>query len=81
MIERTAAPEPRRTVLVVTYRFPPQGGGGVQRTLKIVNNSEEKMALTEAIQVAEGDRSRASRLLGIERPVFHERLKEYGLAE
>ncbi|MDG2308875.1 MAG: glycosyltransferase [Candidatus Binatia bacterium] len=25
-----------RTVLVLTYRWPPQGGGGVQRTLKLV---------------------------------------------
>jgi two-component system response regulator AtoC len=41
----------------------------------------EKMALTEAIQIAEGDRSQASRLLGLERPVFTEKLKEYGLAQ
>jgi len=27
---------PRRKVLVLAYRFPPQGGGGVQRTLKFV---------------------------------------------
>jgi two-component system response regulator AtoC len=40
----------------------------------------EKMALTEAIQVAEGDRSHAARLLGLERPVFYEKLKEYGLS-
>src|SRR5262245_43013914 len=26
----------RRKVLVLAYRFPPQGGGGVQRTLKFV---------------------------------------------
>ncbi|MFL5734942.1 MAG: sigma-54-dependent transcriptional regulator [Chloroflexia bacterium] len=40
----------------------------------------EKMALTEAIQVSEGDRSQASRLLGLDRPVFAEKLIEYGLA-
>jgi glycosyltransferase involved in cell wall biosynthesis len=28
--------QPQRKVLVITYRFPPQGGGGVQRTLKFV---------------------------------------------
>jgi two-component system response regulator AtoC len=39
----------------------------------------EKMALTEALQSSEGDRSQASRLLGVERPVFYEKLKEYGL--
>ena len=27
---------PQRKVLVLAYRFPPQGGGGVQRTLKFV---------------------------------------------
>jgi glycosyltransferase involved in cell wall biosynthesis len=34
-----ASDEPRRSmrkVLVLAYRFPPQGGGGVQRTLKFV---------------------------------------------
>jgi glycosyltransferase involved in cell wall biosynthesis len=31
-----ASPRESRTVLVLTYRFPPQGGGGVQRTLKMV---------------------------------------------
>src|SRR5207247_5537307 len=40
----------------------------------------EKMALTEAMQAAEGDQSQASRLLGIERPAFYEKLKEYGLS-
>ena len=40
----------------------------------------EKMALTEALQAAEGDRSQASRLLGLDRPVFYEKLKEYGLS-
>ena len=29
-------PQPGRTVFVLTYRWPPQGGGGVQRTLKLV---------------------------------------------
>jgi glycosyltransferase involved in cell wall biosynthesis len=33
--EGTAARPPRK-VLVLAYRFPPQGGGGVQRTLKFV---------------------------------------------
>ena len=27
---------PTRPMLVLAYRFPPQGGGGVQRTLKFV---------------------------------------------
>jgi two-component system response regulator AtoC len=40
----------------------------------------EKMALTEALQAAEGDRSQASRILGIDRPVFYDKLKEYGLS-
>lgn len=40
----------------------------------------EKMALTEALQAAEGDRSQASRMLGLDRPVFYEKLKEYGLS-
>ncbi|MBM4266351.1 MAG: glycosyltransferase family 4 protein [Deltaproteobacteria bacterium] len=36
-MERTTGSEGRgRTVLVLTYRWPPQGGGGVQRTLKLV---------------------------------------------
>ena len=39
----------------------------------------EKIALTEAVQAAKGDRSEAARLLGLERPVFYEKLKEYGL--
>ena len=30
-----------RTVLVLTYRWPPQGGGGVQRTLKLVKYLSE----------------------------------------
>ena len=37
--DAAAAPppgRPARKVLVVAYRFPPQGGGGVQRTLKFV---------------------------------------------
>jgi glycosyltransferase involved in cell wall biosynthesis len=29
-------PLPTKKVLIVAYRFPPQGGGGVQRTLKFV---------------------------------------------
>jgi two-component system, NtrC family, response regulator AtoC len=40
----------------------------------------EKGALAEAMQAAKGDRSEAARLLGIERPVFYEKLKEYGLS-
>ncbi|HEX8598061.1 MAG TPA: sigma-54 dependent transcriptional regulator [Chloroflexia bacterium] len=39
----------------------------------------EKMALTEAMQQAKGDRSEAARLLGLDRPTFYEKLKEYGL--
>jgi transcriptional regulator of acetoin/glycerol metabolism len=38
------------------------------------------MALTEAMQQAKGDRSEAARLLGLERPTFYEKLKEYGLS-
>jgi glycosyltransferase involved in cell wall biosynthesis len=33
---RDVSGRPRRKVLVLAYRFPPQGGGGVQRTLKFV---------------------------------------------
>ena len=33
---RDTSGRPRRKVLVLAYRFPPQGGGGVQRTLKFV---------------------------------------------
>lgn len=33
---RVGRGKPKRKVLVLTYRFPPQGGGGVQRTLKFV---------------------------------------------
>jgi two-component system, NtrC family, response regulator AtoC len=40
----------------------------------------EKGALAEAMQAAKGDRSEAARLLSIERPVFYEKLKEYGLS-
>ncbi len=40
----------------------------------------EKMALTEALQAAEGDRSQASHMLGLDRPIFYEKLKEYGLS-
>jgi two-component system, NtrC family, response regulator AtoC len=39
----------------------------------------EKMALEEAVQAAKGDRSEAARLLALDRPVFYEKLKEYGL--
>ncbi len=41
----------------------------------------EKMALTEAMQAAKGDRSEASRLLGLDRPVFYQKLQEFGLSE
>lgn len=40
----------------------------------------EKMALTEAMQVAKGDRSEAARLLGLDRPVLYEKLQEFGLS-
>jgi two-component system response regulator AtoC len=40
----------------------------------------EKLALTEALQASDGDRSQASRALGLDRPVFYEKLKEYGLS-
>jgi two-component system, NtrC family, response regulator AtoC len=40
----------------------------------------EKMALTEALEASDGDRSQASRMLSIERPVFYEKLKEFGLS-
>jgi two-component system response regulator AtoC len=40
----------------------------------------EKMALAEAMQLAKGDRSEAARILGLDRPVLYEKLKEYGLA-
>ena len=40
----------------------------------------EKLALTEALQTNDGDRSQASRSLGLDRPVFYEKLKEYGLS-
>jgi two-component system response regulator AtoC len=40
----------------------------------------EKMALAEALQAAGGDRSEAARNLGLERPVFYDKLKEYGLS-
>lgn len=36
MDAREVPARPARTVLVLAYRFPPQGGGGVQRTLKFV---------------------------------------------
>jgi two-component system response regulator AtoC len=40
----------------------------------------EKLALTEAMQSSKGDRSEAARLLGVDRPVFYEKLKEFGLS-
>ena len=40
----------------------------------------EKLALTEAMQSSKGDRSEAARLLGVDRPVLYERLKEFGLS-
>ncbi len=40
----------------------------------------EKMALTEAMQSSKGDRAEAARLLSVDRPVFYERLKEFGLS-
>jgi two-component system response regulator AtoC len=40
----------------------------------------EKLALTEAMQTSKGDRSEAARLLGVDRPVFYEKLKEFGLS-
>jgi two-component system, NtrC family, response regulator AtoC len=49
-------------------------------TLGDIMGQIEKMALVEAMQVAEGDRNQASRLLGLDRPDFHEKLKEYGLS-
>jgi two-component system response regulator AtoC len=40
----------------------------------------EKLALTEAMQSSKGDRSEAARLLGVDRPVFYDKLKEFGLS-
>ncbi len=40
----------------------------------------ERLALTEAMEVAKGDRSEAARILGLDRPVLYEKLKEYGLS-
>lgn len=49
-------------------------------TLIEILGQTEKMALTEAMQEAEGDRAQAARLLGLDRPDFYEKLKEYGLS-
>jgi DNA-binding NtrC family response regulator len=40
----------------------------------------EKAALTEALQVAEGDRSEAAKLLGLDRPGLYAKLQEFGLS-
>jgi DNA-binding NtrC family response regulator len=40
----------------------------------------EKQALSEAMEASKGDRSEAARLLGLDRPVLYEKLKEYGLS-
>ncbi len=40
----------------------------------------EKMALAEALEASDGDRSQAARLISLDRPVFYEKLKEYGLS-
>jgi DNA-binding NtrC family response regulator len=40
----------------------------------------EKMALAEALEASEGDRSQASRMLALDRPVLYDKLKEYGLS-
>ena len=40
----------------------------------------EKMALTEAMEAAKGDRSEAAKLLGLDRPAYYEKLKEFGLS-
>lgn len=39
----------------------------------------EKLALTEAMQTAKGDRSEAARVLGIDRPTLYQKLQEFGL--
>jgi glycosyltransferase involved in cell wall biosynthesis len=39
---RDTSGRPRRKVLVLAYRFPPQGGGGVQRSLKFVKYLPEQ---------------------------------------
>ncbi len=49
-------------------------------TLAEILGQIEKMALTEAMQSAQGDRSEAARILGLDRPVFYEKLKEFGLS-
>jgi len=40
----------------------------------------ERMALVEALDQARGDRSDAAKLLGLERPVFYTKLKEFNLS-
>jgi len=40
----------------------------------------ERMALVEALDQARGDRSEAAKLLGLERPDFYAKLKEYDLS-
>ncbi len=39
----------------------------------------EKLSLAEALQVTEGDRSEAARMLSLDRTVFYDKLQEYGL--
>ena len=41
----------------------------------------EKAALTEALQVAEGDRSEAAKMLGLDRPALYAKLQEFGLSQ
>ena len=77
---------------VITSEHITISGGGDRQLLDIAHmvregtplaeilGQVEKLALMEAIQAAEGDKSQAARTLGIDRPVFYEKMKEYGLS-
>ncbi|HET9495975.1 MAG TPA: sigma-54 dependent transcriptional regulator [Chloroflexia bacterium] len=50
-------------------------------TLTDIMTQVEKAALTEALQVAEGDRSEAAKMLGLDRPALYAKLQEFGLSQ
>jgi two-component system, NtrC family, response regulator AtoC len=49
-------------------------------SLSEIMSQVERLALTEALQAADGDRSKAAKMLSMDRPAFYAKLQEYGLA-
>ncbi len=58
----------------------PEAGGGTILRLDAQLRAAEKRAIEHALRVAEGNRTKAARLLGVSRQTLYNKLKEHGLA-